>query len=245
MTEQDRTETKDRYTRRWRQCGYDSRTLGWNKDCQWVRFQAAFENICEADCHSVLDVGCGFGDLLDYLRQTGWRGRYVGVDLVDDLLAEARRRHADDTSAEFVCDDIQLFRWTQTYDVAAAIGVFNHRLHQDNLTFIRETLACMWKLTTKVVICDFLSMSADPEHQQSNLYYADPRQLYAIAAAYSRRVMIHHAYMPFEFQIKMWHDDAFLAEAPVFQPYRHLASAQTDSRKGMGRHDTLTGEGPG
>jgi hypothetical protein len=31
--------------------------------------------------------------------------------------------------------------------------------------------------------------------------------------------MIHHAYMPFEFQVKIWHRDGFGEGAPVFAPY--------------------------
>jgi hypothetical protein len=33
------------YRKRWLEYGYDPRTLGWNKDCQWVRFEAAFEGV--------------------------------------------------------------------------------------------------------------------------------------------------------------------------------------------------------
>lgn len=231
MLDRDRNELHERYRKRWEQFGYDSRTLGWNKDCQWVRFDAAFEGLRDQDFKSVLDVGCGFGDLLGYLRSNGWRGRYTGIDVVDELVAEARRRYSSDLTAEFVCGDIAGFHGPHRADLAVAIGVFNHRLNQDNLEFITETIHKMWTATAKVVVCDFLSTSSEVERRDRDLYYADPARLYQLASGYSRRVMIHHAYMPFEFQVKIWHDDSFEQSAPVFAPYARLASAQTEWRK--------------
>lgn len=38
---------------------------------------------------NVLDVGCGNGRLLAFLSEHGWRGRYLGVDSSDGLLAVA------------------------------------------------------------------------------------------------------------------------------------------------------------
>jgi hypothetical protein len=81
-------------------------------------------------------------------------------------------------------------------------------------------------------VCDFLSTSSDVERRDCKLYYADPARLYQLASGYSRRIMIHHAYMPFEFQVKIWHDDSFQIPVPVFAPYSRLASAQTEWRKG-------------
>jgi len=231
MQDEDRNELYERYRKRWEQYGYDSRTLGWNKDCQWVRFDAAFEGLREEDFESVLDVGCGFGDLLGYLRSKGWRGRYTGLDLMDELIQEARKRYSTDSAAEFFRDDIAAFDRSGKSNMAVAVGVFNHRLHQDNLDFVRETVEKMWNLTTRVVVCDFLSISADVERREHELYYADPARLYQFASGFSRRIMIHHAYMPFEFQIKIWHDDDFQRSAPVFAPYSYLASAQTQWRK--------------
>ena len=231
MWDQDIEDTRERYAGRLRQYGYDSRTLGWNKDCQWVRFEAALEGLRAEDYGTVLDVGCGFGDLLEYLRNRGWTGQYTGIDIVPELVEEARRRHGGDPAAGFDCRDLQSQPIEHKADLAVAIGMFNHRLRQDNRTFIAGVLDAMWKATTAVVICDFLSTSSQPERRQDHLFYADPRDLYELASQYSRRIAIHHSYMPFEFQVKIWHDQAFEMAAPVFPPYRHLATAQTEHRR--------------
>lgn len=219
MLDRDAQETRVRYRERWLQHGYDPRTLGWNKGLQQVRFAAALEGLRPSEYESVLDVGCGFGDLLSFLRVRGWSGAYRGLDLVPELVDEARRRHGD--GGEFLCVDASTGALPGSpMAMAVAIGVFNHRLHEDNMDFVRATLASMWASSAKVVVLDFLSDAADPDRQRDDLFYASPAALLDLARSYSRRVAIHHAYMPFEFQMKVWHDDGFLVEAPAFPPYR-------------------------
>jgi SAM-dependent methyltransferase len=232
MREQDIAETQARYQKRWVAYGYDPRTLGWNKDCQWVRFEAVLEGLRPDDFNSILDVGCGFGDLLIYLRHCGWKGRYVGVDLVPQLIDEARRVHSEDAGSEFVCADVAQFMSNQSFDLVVAIGMFNHRISQGNLEFIGETMEKMWTLSLRAVVCDFLCSSADPQRREPRLYYASVGEIFTLAARYSRRVMIHHAYMPFEFQVKIWHEDKFLVQEPVFAPYKELAHKQSAFAKG-------------
>jgi SAM-dependent methyltransferase len=231
MLESDRVATCERYRRRCEEFGYDCRTLGWNKDCQWVRFEAALESLRPEDIESVLDVGCGFGDLLGFLRERGWRGQYTGVDIVEDLLDVAQRAYAGDSAARFLLGEVGELGPEMKSGLVVALGVFNHRVEQGNPAFVRETFEAMWKISERVVVCDFLSTSSDPQCRDERLYYADPVAIYHLGAQYSKRVIIHHAYMPFEFQMKVWHDDSFDAAAPVFPPQRQLARAQTEWRK--------------
>jgi SAM-dependent methyltransferase len=219
MWESDVAELRARYRTRYETYGYDRRTLGWEKDCQHVRFEAALEGLRPEDYASVLDVGCGFGDLLTYLRKRRWRGRYVGIDLVPELLAEARERHADDGRAVFEHADASAGGFAQSAGLAIGIGVFNHRLHQDNLDFVAATLEAMWNASSRAVVCDFLSDSAELGKRRADLYYADPADILKLARRHSRRVVVNHAYMPFEFQVKIWHDDRFTPSRPVFRPY--------------------------
>jgi SAM-dependent methyltransferase len=219
VLEIDRAETVARYRERWRQHGYGPKTLGWDKGRQRVRFCAALEGLAEEDYASILDVGCGFGDLLDFLRERNWHGQYLGVDIVPELIEEAQKRHASER-ARFSCEDVSANSRTESTTMAVALGVFNHRLVQDNREFVRTVLSRLWECATRVVVLDFLSSAADA--RSDNLFYADPCEVFNLARRFSRRVVIHHGYMPFEFQVKLWHDDAFSVEAPTFSPYRAL-----------------------
>jgi hypothetical protein len=154
----------------------------------------------------------------------------VGIDAVEELVSEARKQYADDPDAEFIHGDLEDAALPSKAAMSLALGLFNHRLHEDNSEFIRRTMRRMWDCTTRVTVCDFLSTSSDPDRRQPDLYYADPAEIYRIASQFSKRVALHHAYMPFEFQIKIWRDDSFEQSAPVFAPYRSLSSSQSEWR---------------
>jgi SAM-dependent methyltransferase len=213
---QDREDTIARYRRRYAAFGYDPRTLGWNKGRQAVRFAAALEGI-GLGFQSILDVGCGFGDLFGFLSRQGWQGSYLGVDVVPELIEEGRRRYGP-SGARFECRDITAEGRDETAEVGVAIGLFNHKLRGQNVTFIQETLSALWRHTSVALVADFLSATAD--RPREDLYYAEPAELIRLAQRWSRRVVLHHGYMPFEFNIKIWHDDSFSVEAPVFEDYR-------------------------
>lgn len=84
---------------------------GWDEICERHRSELA----STPPNASILDVGCGYGGLLDLLPAT-WRGEYVGVDISPDLIAEARRLHPD---RKFVWHDMR-WRWRLRthYDIA-------------------------------------------------------------------------------------------------------------------------------
>lgn len=55
---------------------------------------------------SVIDLGCGNGQLYETLRATDAIARYVGVDFSTPLLDAARQAYAGDARAQFVQDDV-------------------------------------------------------------------------------------------------------------------------------------------
>src|SRR5688572_9949422 len=91
--------------------------------------------------HSVLDVGCGTGDLTRPIADlVGPSGRVVGVDYSQTMVAEARHRAQEEGSpVEFVQGDIHKLAFPDaTFDRAQVRLVFQH-LH-DPLPPLNELL---------------------------------------------------------------------------------------------------------
>ena len=214
MLEHDRSEAVARYSERYRQFGYDPRTLGWNKGRQQVRF-AAILDVLGRDFASILDVGCGFGDLFGHLTALGWRGEYLGVDICPELLEEGRRLYGAQ-GAKFECLDLSAEPLDFRAEVAVAIGVFNHKLQGDNWEFVRQMLRAMWERTSVAIAADFLSATADRPHE--HLFHVDAGDVLKLGLEFSKRTVLKHDYMPFEFCLTVWHDDRFSPECPAFGP---------------------------
>ena len=67
---------------------------------------------------AVLDVGCGTGGMLHRARDAGHRGRLVGLDPDQAMLARARRR----TDVEWVAGAAADARWDQEFDLVTMTG---------------------------------------------------------------------------------------------------------------------------
>lgn len=199
MQAADRQDYVERYSARLRQHGYSPQTLGWGAHGrQDVRFRVLAEPALQRPDCSVLDVGCGFADLHDFLTQCGWRGTYTGIDIVPDLLDVARQRHPDLDLHELdlIADSEQL----TPHDFVIASGVFNAQLKvSDNTRHIATALATMHGLARVAVAVDFLSTYVDfqkPEH-----WHTDPGWALSTARRLSRRVALRHDYLPYEFAL--------------------------------------------
>ena len=69
----------------------------------------------------VLDLGCGTGELLDYLGDV----RYTGVDVSEEYIAHARERFGDQAEF-FVGDATSVELPDRGFDLILAIGVLHH-----------------------------------------------------------------------------------------------------------------------
>lgn len=212
MDPRDREQTVERYRSRFARFGVDPRSLGWEKGRQSVRFGAALGGL-ELDFKSVIDFGCGFGDLLDHLRERGWSGDYLGLDIVPEFIAEARLRHRG-PGVEFRELDVTTEPLQDRAELGVAIGLLNHYLQGDPAEYTERLLNTLWKASTEVMVVDFLSTTADAWRDE--LHYSDPAEMLRMGLQLSRRAMLDHSYMPFECTLKVWHDDSFPRDRPVF-----------------------------
>lgn len=106
---------------------------------------------------SVNDVGCGYGALLGYLRKRHRKASidYLGLDLSQAMVDEARRRWKAVDSAQFVLSGDAYRR----ADYCVASGIFNVKLGHDRSTwetFIAETLAQMYANSRRGMAVNFL-----------------------------------------------------------------------------------------
>src|SRR5579864_4657824 len=134
MEAADRQDYIARYEGRLKRFGHSPESLGWGRHGrQEVRFSVLADYALCNRTASVLDVGCGFADLYDFLKARGWGGMYTGLDIVPGLLEEARRHHPLLDLHE--ADITEIGESLPQYDVVVASGVFNAELRAgDNRT---------------------------------------------------------------------------------------------------------------
>lgn len=203
MNDEDIRITKERYSTRYQTFGYSPQTLGWGKHSrQSLRF-TILTGVGDLDGKSILDVGCGFGDLYNFLAHQGWTGNYVGIDFVSDLIDEAQTRLPN---VEFISGDFEDWDFKKPFDYVLASGIFNFKLkHEDNWIYIMRMLERMLSLASKGVAVDFMTSWVD--YQKELNFHTDPITLIQNIRRLTKRFVIRQDYMPYEFSLYLYHDD--------------------------------------
>src|SRR2546430_6183980 len=92
MQESDKDRIIERYNARFAEYADDIRTLAsGTQERRQLRLQILSEVGLESGA-SVLDLGCGFGDLYAYLKSRGLDCKYTGYDINPQLIQVARRK---------------------------------------------------------------------------------------------------------------------------------------------------------
>lgn len=164
---------------------------------------------------SVLEVGCGLGDLADWLdtpkdgeQRMGSRMQYTGLDLCPEMITRAKARWAGERSYEFVqghlldyCPEL----WP-TYDLVVANGILYLNPPEEGYHLFERTLAAMWQRAQVGVALMTLSTWGDREEEGK--WRADPLVALRFAHTLTRNVTLRHDYLPHDWCLTLWRDPA-------------------------------------
>lgn len=110
---------------------------------------------------TLLDVGCGLGDLAEFLRDKNLKVNYTGVDILEEMLTRARQANPDE---RFVRADIfsdELAMAGEGFDVVFCSGALNLNLG-NNMRFVRVALGRMLAMADEVLVVNFLHSRKPP-----------------------------------------------------------------------------------
>lgn len=196
---------RDHYAGSFSKHGCTSQGVDWgpHEDRALLRHQKTLEVIKSMQC-SLLDVGCGYGALLDITKQAGFA--YTGIDIVSEMTAKGRERHPQ---ATFIDGDFLTYPFAEkSFDYVICNGILTQKLTAS----IAEMDAFTKKIITKMFACAckgiaFNLMSTHVNFMADNLFYKSPLETHAWTTQnLSPFVRIDHTYMPFEYMVYVYRD---------------------------------------
>jgi Methylase involved in ubiquinone/menaquinone biosynthesis len=215
----DKNEIIKLYNDRYDNYGYSPKTLGWKKGKQNIRFEI-LTSLYNFENKSVIDIGCGFGDLNISLREKILNYKYTGIDLTESLIKKAKEIYGDH-HVNFQVGDFLEMEFDETFDYAIVSGMFNYKLNEiDNYTYVERVMEKALELSRDGIAFDFLSDKVDYKNEIG--FYYSPEKILSIAYKFSKNIVLRSDYMPFEFSLFVFKDDSFSKEDVVFRRYNNL-----------------------
>ena len=194
-------QVKSYFDQRIREHGASPRGSDWNSDTsQNLRFDQLLK-IVDAKSFSILDYGCGYGALADYLTLQGLDADYYGYDILESAIETARTAHAGKARRSFSYEIAKL----PICDYVVASGIFNFRGEQSFEDWTEYTLSVldeMNRLSRSGFSSNFLTKYSDADRMRPDLYYADPTFIFDYCKRhFSRNVALLHDYNLYDFTI--------------------------------------------
>jgi SAM-dependent methyltransferase len=181
------------------------RGVGWNSaEAQEIRFEQLLKviRVGKSVMISLNDVGCGYGALLPYIVHKDLKLDYRGFDLSGHALRLARTLHKDRYDFPITFSTMDKI-YPATYSIAS--GLFAMRLGFNNaiwLKYVSDTLDIINDNSISGFAFNMLTMYSDCAKMRSELYYADPRDIFHLCKTrYSRNVALLHDYSLYDFTI--------------------------------------------
>ena len=174
--------------------------LDWaSAESQNARFEVLVANV-DLQGKSLLDVGCGLGDLWTFLKARKIIARYTGLDIIEKMLATAAAKHPD---AKFICGDMfahdaRALPEGSEFDVVFCSGTFNLNLG-NNADFLPQAVASLMDVASEQVVFNLLNKSVPFEDETYACY--DPSKVLEWLGETGWGIRMIDGYLPNDFTL--------------------------------------------
>ena len=172
---------------------------------QWTSYKSAalrFANLVKdvnLDNRSVLDVGCGFGDLVPFIASKTLHFEYTGVDLMNEFIAEAKKRYPE---FEFKAADF-FSQSLGTFDIVFCSGALNGK-SENVIGDRKQKIKKMFRCANEALVFNMAGGFKATNLKSSQVYYADSLHILAYCMTLTPKIIFRHHYRKNDFTIVMY-----------------------------------------
>lgn len=171
-----------------------------DQQTQYFRFEELIKNLnLNSPNKTLLDLGCGNSELYRYLHFRGFRGKYIGFDINENLLSQAKEKYSN---IEVYQKDILTDKIEHKFDYVLISGLFNCDCGQ-NKEWVYEFIAKAIELTDEVF--SFNAISTYVNYKTEGMFYLDPCEMLDFCIKnLSRRVTLAHHNLPYNYTVQVF-----------------------------------------
>jgi SAM-dependent methyltransferase len=188
--------TNERYNKRFVVSGVGAHTLGWGKEYfQIKRFNELLYAAGEESFvnKTVLDIGCGFGDLYTFLGKKHIKlKKYIGTDVNENFIKVAKNIVKP---GHFVVRDLMIKPYAKPVaDVGVALGVINFK-QKNHEEYAYEFIKSAFSAVKEKLIINVISDVHNENYpRESFIYYYKPARWLELAQKITPFCSLIHDY---------------------------------------------------
>lgn len=170
--------------------------LWWDYKSMALRFRELVKEL-DIEGKTILDAGCGLGDLLPYLYARSDNFKYLGVDRKKEFIEIAKKRYE---GHDFQVGD-PFNRRIGLFDVVLSSGVMNGNA-RNWLAKRKRMIANLYDQTGEILAFN-MAGGIKPIPNDSLIAYADADEIAGFCRTLTPRVELRTGYLPKDFTIVM------------------------------------------
>lgn len=179
-----------------------SQAQGWaSNETENKRFEI-FLKIGDINNRSILDVGCGFGDLYDFLKRKNLDFSYTGIDINPEMIKAAKEKHSN---AEFQTIDFGNPEFTDKFDYIFCSGALSFRV-PNYKEFYFTQIKKMFELSKIGVGFNMLTIQNNTNPGDDNLYATySVEEVSEFCSKLTPKMKVYSDYLPNDFTVFLYH----------------------------------------
>jgi len=189
----------------------NSEGLSWKACCyidefmQDVYYHSIFKNI-NKNFNSLLDVGCGQADLVEFLNRNNAKINYKGIDVSEKMIESCKSRFP---KKAFQKMSLLELGEDEKFDVILAVGTFNIKFSnkEDQMEYLKSNIEKMFNMCNKS--CSFTLLSRhgyEDLQKQEGLFSYEPWEIIKYCLELTPSVLLDHSSIPVEFIVTLYKD---------------------------------------
>jgi SAM-dependent methyltransferase len=186
-----------KYSQSFAQFGPTPQALKW-KDYKAgaVRYRQIVADI-EIEGRTILDVGCGMGDILPYLYAKSPTFSYLGIDITPELIQSAQRRYS---GHEFRVGNPFEELIAEIFDVVMTSGTLNSSASQQWSEERKKMIRTLFDLANEVLVFN-MAGGVRQKSESGGIGYADSLEVLDFCSSLTNKLLLRNHYHSKDFTV--------------------------------------------
>lgn len=150
---------------------------------------------------TILDIGCGFGDIIPFLSKKAKDFSYTGVDIVPEFVQVAQDKYP---KHQFILRDCINHPLKEKFDIVISSGTLNSNF-KDPYRFRKEAIKVFFDHARESLVFNMAGSHPQPKNKQKNkVYYTDSLIILEYCFSLSSKIVFRHHYHRKDFTVTIF-----------------------------------------